>query len=460
MLYDAFICHASEDKDSFVRPLAEALAQFDLHIWYDEFALSVGDSLRRSIDEGLAKSRFGIVVLSPPFFRKGWAQRELDGLVARQVSEENRIILPVWHNIGPKEILQYSPPLADTVAVKSSVGIENVCKALVKKLRPDESPLIAARDELIRRGIEPPVISDEWWLDVVEASNRIPNGGAYVPPETCWGSWTFPLPCQSSFGLERGLHLAWTAMQLQWSDYAEINKICQITEPQCVHDFISRFPGLAELCQEYPHHVAFYAPQLTISEFSGFLSSSFDRAMTRSIEKYDARRTAKLMTEKATDNKPILCDEEWSLRHPDFGNYDPAEVACFFVQGEMFSPKNTCFENFEYLVWLLSEQSNWLSSKHREYLISGMSDWAVWPSPRGEGYDNQLAMTFFERLYAARSRKTFRLTKGAVSGLESATEAALSNLQIKGSSHKIAQSFVERGIIDAYFVARESRRRK
>jgi TIR domain len=110
MLYDAFICHASEDKKDFVRPLAAALAGHHLEIWYDEFSLSVGDSLRQAIDEGLAKSRFGIVVLSPDFFRKGWAQRELDGLVARQVSEERRLILPIWHNVTAGDIVKFSPP--------------------------------------------------------------------------------------------------------------------------------------------------------------------------------------------------------------------------------------------------------------------------------------------------------------------------------------------------------------
>ncbi len=67
MLYDAFVCHASEDKDAFVRPLAERLREQRIEVWYDEFSLKVGDSLRRSIDLGLSQSRFGIVVLSPIF---------------------------------------------------------------------------------------------------------------------------------------------------------------------------------------------------------------------------------------------------------------------------------------------------------------------------------------------------------------------------------------------------------
>ena len=63
-LHDVFICHASEDKDEFVRPLAEALRTHHLEVWYDEFALEVGDSLREAIDRGLAASHYGIVVLS------------------------------------------------------------------------------------------------------------------------------------------------------------------------------------------------------------------------------------------------------------------------------------------------------------------------------------------------------------------------------------------------------------
>ena len=82
--WDAFISHASEDKE-FVRPLADALRARHLSIWYDEFTLLLGDSLRRSIDRGLARSKYGIVILSKKFFEKEWPQKELDGLVAREV---------------------------------------------------------------------------------------------------------------------------------------------------------------------------------------------------------------------------------------------------------------------------------------------------------------------------------------------------------------------------------------
>ncbi len=113
--FDVFISHASEDKDEVVRPLAESLRAGGLDVWYDEFELRIGDSLRRKIDLGLARSRFGIVVLSQAFFGKGWTNYELDGLVTRSINGE-QILLPIWHNITKQQLISYSPSLADKVA--------------------------------------------------------------------------------------------------------------------------------------------------------------------------------------------------------------------------------------------------------------------------------------------------------------------------------------------------------
>ena len=113
--YDVFISHASEDKDSVVRPLANALASRGLKVWFDEFELKIGDSLRRKIDRGLAKSKFGIVVLSRDFIRKGWTNYELDGIISKANTGE-QVLLPIWHGITKQEVLDYSPSLADKVA--------------------------------------------------------------------------------------------------------------------------------------------------------------------------------------------------------------------------------------------------------------------------------------------------------------------------------------------------------
>ncbi len=119
--YHFFICHASEDKDEFVRPLAEALIKFGAKVWYDEFQLKVGDSLRRSIDKGLKNSKYGVVILSANFFSKNWPQYELDGLVTKEISGE-KVVLPIWHKVSKDEVLQYSPSLADKVALNTSIA--------------------------------------------------------------------------------------------------------------------------------------------------------------------------------------------------------------------------------------------------------------------------------------------------------------------------------------------------
>ena len=116
--YDAFICHASNDKKKVVRPIAKALEKMGYYIWYDEFELRVGDSLRQSIDRGLVNSKFGIVILSRAFFAKKWTQYELNGLNAKEIHGQSRI-LPIWHNISRNTILKYSPTLVDKYAVET-----------------------------------------------------------------------------------------------------------------------------------------------------------------------------------------------------------------------------------------------------------------------------------------------------------------------------------------------------
>ena len=126
--WDAFISHASEDKD-FVRPLAKELEKSGLRVWFDETALKVGDRLRQKIDEGLAKSRYGIVVLSKKFFEKKWPQDELDGLVAREVAGV-KVILPVWYDITREEVTASSPLLAGRLAARSSDGLPKIVEQL------------------------------------------------------------------------------------------------------------------------------------------------------------------------------------------------------------------------------------------------------------------------------------------------------------------------------------------
>src|SRR5437016_10097162 len=110
-IWDAFISHASEDKAKVARPLANLLAAAMLKVWFDEGELLLGDSLRHKIDNGLANSRFGIVILSPSFFAKKWPKAELDGLLSLEGSDVPRVI-PVWHKVGAEQVKLHSPILS------------------------------------------------------------------------------------------------------------------------------------------------------------------------------------------------------------------------------------------------------------------------------------------------------------------------------------------------------------
>jgi hypothetical protein len=88
---DVFICHASEDKDEFVRELANELIKNGIGVWYDEYSLKLGDSLRRKIDEGLINAKYGIIVLSRAFMSKEWPQKELDALISLECNGGKKI---------------------------------------------------------------------------------------------------------------------------------------------------------------------------------------------------------------------------------------------------------------------------------------------------------------------------------------------------------------------------------
>lgn len=138
--WDAFICHASEDKAAVAQPLAERLQNHGYKIWYDDLTLKIGDSLSRSINHGLANSQYGIVIISHNFFSKDWPQKELEGLVAREINGK-KVILPVWHEISREEILEYCPIIADKLAANTKNGLGSVVSGIIEVIDQDIIPL-------------------------------------------------------------------------------------------------------------------------------------------------------------------------------------------------------------------------------------------------------------------------------------------------------------------------------
>jgi hypothetical protein len=135
--WDVFISHASEDKDTFVRQLADTLEKLKVKIWFDEFSLKVGDSLSKSIDDGLQKSKFGIVVISKNFLEKRWTDYEYRSLLSKE-DNGKKVILPIWHDISKDEVKNFSLYLSDKVALDTSKSsINKIALQLTETIRPD-----------------------------------------------------------------------------------------------------------------------------------------------------------------------------------------------------------------------------------------------------------------------------------------------------------------------------------
>jgi hypothetical protein len=446
LLHDAFICHAREDKEDFVRPLVEALRARHLDVWYDEFTLTVGDSLREAIDRGLANSRFGIVVLSPSFFQKRWPQRELNGLVARETAEDRQLILPIWHRIDRSTILQHSPPLADVFAIPSARGIDLVVDELLKKLRPEESPLVVARDFLISKGISPPIVTDEWWLDIVEvkeAQLRAPDLGR---------RWIFPLPFgEVDRGRKRGLNIAWTVLQLDWALDGEEQNLCQLSRPERVHEFLRKWPGLLECVRANPGVLAMYAPQLTIPGFDEGLTDVFDALMDPSRD--DAYQLPGYGgPPKTIDGQAPLCGELIAWRHPTFGNYAATELSYSFVDAHDLHYPRRLFNSFECLTWLISDNADWMPQQLRDTLIEGMRSRTYgWSSDINHG-------NLFSRALLYNARSKFRFTREVRSSIVGLFEAALQKMSIRENAITIAERFIARGFVDGFYYEQEKMR--
>jgi hypothetical protein len=141
--WDVFISHASEDKLEVAVPLAEALARAGLRVWLDRQELRLGDSLHEKIDEGLAKSRFGVVILSPSFLAKRWPRKELDGLLNIEDANGRNVILPVWHQLDQAALANHSPMVAGRLAANTAVGIPAVACAIIKTVtQPGQGALV------------------------------------------------------------------------------------------------------------------------------------------------------------------------------------------------------------------------------------------------------------------------------------------------------------------------------
>ena len=114
----AFISHDFRDKELIAKSVAKGLNSRLCTVWYDEYSLKVGQSLRESIETGIKEAKKCILILTPNFLSNpGWTKKEFNSIFTREMIFNEKIILPIWHNVTKEEVYNYSPSLADTVAL-------------------------------------------------------------------------------------------------------------------------------------------------------------------------------------------------------------------------------------------------------------------------------------------------------------------------------------------------------
>lgn len=132
--YDAFISHAVEDKIPIANELCAKLESAGLRIWYSGKELGVGDSIEKTIEKGLHRSRYGIVILSPTYLAKNWTIREFYTLLAKEI-EEQKVILPVLYNVTVDDLKNKDLLMADRFAVNADRGLDFVVTKLVGEIK-------------------------------------------------------------------------------------------------------------------------------------------------------------------------------------------------------------------------------------------------------------------------------------------------------------------------------------
>ncbi|WP_345104495.1 toll/interleukin-1 receptor domain-containing protein [Mucilaginibacter panaciglaebae] len=134
-LRDVFLCHAWDDRKGAAKELHDLLESKGVSVWFSEKDVALGSSLLREIDKGLAKSRVGIVLVTPNFLRRvqneGIAEKELSALLARD------LLVPIVHNTTYEALREVSPLLGSRSGLSTK---ENTMSDIAAKLGELVSP--------------------------------------------------------------------------------------------------------------------------------------------------------------------------------------------------------------------------------------------------------------------------------------------------------------------------------
>lgn len=358
-----FISHASEDKENLVRELAATLVSKGIDVWYDEYEIKPGKSIRESIDRGLSSCDIGLVIFSKKYFDKTWTIWELNGFVQKLLSSNGKLI-PVYYNISHEELLKISPSLADIMGLVYKGDVKSLSKEIFDVIYPNKPILLSVRDILASFHLATPDFYDNWWLNCIEFSGN--ERVSFIP-------WSFPNnPISSNSSTLRSHTLAWACMRYSWITNAHKQGLNQFTSPEVIIDFISKNPGLYEACKTNTAYLALYAPQLFFieSDFSILFRDNYDQSVS---SLYKSRVDEGFVCSLTPDGSLPKCNRLYALMDDDLGGYSSISLLRHFIEGEQFGPTPSNIDYWLGLIYLCSDEGKIYPQKVRDTLISAYS---------------------------------------------------------------------------------------
>ncbi len=148
-----FLSYASEDK-ALARQIAARLFENGMEVFFDEWEIQAGDSIREKIDAGLGRCTHFVVLLTPHSVEKSWVRAEMDAAFVKKVEGECRFI-PLRHDLPPDKL----PPLLRGLLSPQIQDVDNDIMKLVEDIRE-----IDRRPNLLPRTSEDRVQASEMGL--------------------------------------------------------------------------------------------------------------------------------------------------------------------------------------------------------------------------------------------------------------------------------------------------------
>lgn len=136
---DVFLSHASQDKQALVVPFARQLDKAGISYWLDEAEIRWGDKISARISDGLARSRFIIVFLTPAFMGRNWTETELSAALTRENDEGRTVVLPIVSE-NPQVLLARYPLLRDKKFLTWTSDFDSIVAELQSLLAPSREP--------------------------------------------------------------------------------------------------------------------------------------------------------------------------------------------------------------------------------------------------------------------------------------------------------------------------------